>query len=276
MVIQLLITNAFSCQELFFIFLNFFNRKETMYMKKKTSTQRKPKSQGITRGRSSNKTINRRREICRKIASSEPNIPKTQSEFLDRYWQELYQAGFYPIPGRQTLKKDMDECKITFKDNRARIPTDETIFSSLGESINQYLRQIRFVCETYDIILLNTYSKPELYPRTKKKLLSPLRKLINDKNEKKNAALQDMDKSDTMIEAKKISPKTIAYLHIILDRKGFEPAIEDTFSKDCDVPPYFLYIETHSYCTTIAFEYRKLNIIMNKVFEIIRFYPFAE
>ncbi|MCI8884279.1 MAG: hypothetical protein HFH43_14900 [Lachnospiraceae bacterium] len=243
-------------------------------MEKKTSVSRKPKSQGITRGRSSNKTINKRRRICRKIASSEPNIPKTQSEFLERYREELTHAGFYPIPGRQTLKKDMDECGITFKDNRARIPTDDTLFDSLGTSINYYLRQIRFICKNHDIILLNAYSNPMLYPRTRKELFSPLAKLTNDKNKESNSVLEGMDKSNATIKSKKISKKAIAYLHFILDRKGFEHAIEDTFCKDCDTPPYFLYIETHSYCTTIAFEYQKLDIIMDKVFEIIQYFPF--
>lgn len=240
---------------------------ENISIGQQTTTKRKPKSQGITKGKPSNKEIRRRRKICRNIASS-ADSPKTQSEFLNKYKEKLRQIKNIKIPSDQTLKKDMKKCKIEFKHGSARIKPANDIFYSLGYDINYYIRQLRLIYESDDIILINTCSSPTLYPKSKTEFLAPLVHLINNETNDKNITPQDTDKS------KKIPPNTIFHLHFILDKKGFEHLIEDTFNKDCDTPPYFLYIETHSYCTTIVFEYDYLNTILNKTFEIIEFYPY--
>ena len=187
----------------------------------------------------------------------------------------LRQAKIENIPSDQTLIKDINKCKIDFKYGSARISSGGGLFSSLGYDINYYIRQLRLVYDFGDIILIDTYSKPRLYPRCKKDFVTPLEHLINDKANEESTSSQYTDISDKIIDkTKKMPQNAIFHLHFILDKKGFEYLIEDAFCKDCETPPYFLYIETHSYCTTIVFEYSSLNKILDKTFEIIEYYPF--
>lgn len=245
-------------------------------MENLTPTSRKPKSQGITKGRSKKKIIKKRLNICKRIASEKSNGLKTKAAFLCRYKDDLHKARI-PIPTDQTLRKDMKRCQIMFKNGHATISKGNPIFTSLGTSINYFLRQIRLIGGIYDIILINTRSTPLLYPRTLEDFLFPLKELINNNQLKDNTTLQNSDKLDIEVDqAKKITKETIFHLHFILDQKGFEPLIENAFCQDCKDHPYFLYIQTHSYCTIIAFEYKNLNTIMKKIYEIIEFYPFEE
>ena len=103
------------------------------------SKTRSPKSQGVINGRSKKSTIRKRRKICRMLAADESNNLKTKKEFLEKYRQKLVEKKIDPIPSDQTLKKDMDDCKIDFKYGIARISTDDTIFDSLGYDINYSL-----------------------------------------------------------------------------------------------------------------------------------------
>ena len=235
------------------------------------SKTRSPKSQGVINGRSKKSTIRKRRKICRMLAADESNNLKTKKDFLKKYRQKLVEKKIDPIPSDQTLKKDMDDCKIDFKYGIARISTDDTIFDSLGYDINYSLRQMRLIYGSNDITLLNTYTKPMLYPKTLKGFLSPLDELIANTSTEENISSSN---TNTATKSKKIAKNFLMYLHFILDKKGFEDLIEDAFCKDCSTPPYFLYIDKHSYCVTIVFEYENLETIMKKTYDIIKNCPY--
>ena len=153
------------------------------------SKTRSPKSQGVINGRSKKSTIRKRRKICRMLAADESNNLKTKKDFLEKYRQKLVEKKIDPIPSDQTLKKDMDDCKIDFKYGIARISTDDAIFDSLGYDINYSLRQMRLIYGSNDITLLNTYAKPMLYPKTLKGFLSPLDELIANTSTENNSCI---------------------------------------------------------------------------------------
>lgn len=242
-------------------------------MIKNESKARSPKSQGVINGRSKKSTIRKRHKICRNLVSKESDSLKTKNEFLERYREKLYQEGINPIPSDQTLEKDIKKCKIGFASGTAQFIKNDKIFGSLGYDINCYLRQIRLVYNANDITLLDTYAEPIFYPRTLNEFLSPLTELIDNTSNPQNTSSSTDILSN---KSKKIAENHLIYLHFILYKKGFESLIEDAFCQDCNTPPYFLYIETHSYCTTIVFEYNELKNIIEKTYKIIKHYPFQE
>lgn len=244
-------------------------------MDEQKTKSRSPKSQGITKGRSKKNIIKKRYKICRTLVRDNSSNLKTREEFLKKYRENLEAEGIVPVPSNQTLIKDLKKCNINFKFGVAQISKENEIFTSLGDNINYYLRQIRLVYGTNDITLLDTYVDPMIYPRTFDALLSSLAELTDDTLEKDSTSSNT--NSATTNKPKKIVKHHLMYLHFILDKRGFEDLIKDAFCQDCIAKlPYFLFIQTHCFCTTIVLEYKELKTVIEKTYHIIKNYPYDQ
>lgn len=205
--------------------------------------ERKPKTDGII-GRPSNEVIKQRKQLCKELLKSKPEI--TKKAFVSTFEETLKRKG-YQTPTEQTMVKIAKSCGYTFKHHFSEMVFEETSFHSMGYDIGYYLRQIRINCKYYDIKLFDegTFSTPT----TKEEFLKPLNKL-------KNAN-------------KKISKSRSVCLYFIFNTRGFEKYVEDVFYREFDATGTYLYSETHNCCTKIIFELRELDTIMDKVYEII-------
>lgn len=213
-------------------------------MSENNQKERKPKSNGII-GRTSNEVIKQRKEICQKLLRSNPEI--TKKEFLSAFINTLKRKG-YKIPTEQTLIKIAKSCGYHFKHHFAETDYEDTTLQSLGYDIGYYLRQIRIICKSFDIKLFDESTFSDTI--TKEEFLKPLDKLKNTKT--------------------KISKSRSVCLCFIFNLRGFEKYVEDVlYSEFNDYNGTYLYSETHSCCTKIFFEFRRLDDIMNKIYEIV-------
>ncbi len=211
-------------------------------MSENNQKERKPKSNGII-GRPSNEVIKQRKELCKKILHSNPEIKK--EDFLSTFRNTLKRKG-YQIPTEQTMVKVAKSCGYHFKHHFAETDYEDTTLQSLGYDIGYYLRQIRIICKSFDIKLFDesTFSNTI----TKEEFLKPLDKLKNAKIRKSRSIC----------------------LSFIFNLRGFEKYVEDVLYDELnDADGTYLYSETHSCCTKIYFEFKQLDYVMNKIYEII-------
>lgn len=216
-------------------------------MAENTNTKRKGKSNGII-GRTSDKEIKIRRSLCQEVFDNNPSI--TKDAFIS-VCKTMYHNNGIKVPTDQTIIKDAKECHINFKRGIAEASSDYTPFNKIGFDIGYYFRQIRVICKSYDIKLFDVNNFSESL--TKTDFLSPLDKLRNTNKTHK----------------KTISGTTLVEIVLILNKKGIEKYIEDTFDKHFSVSRDYLFTETHNYCVKIILEFKNLKKVMNKVYEIV-------
>lgn len=228
-------------------------------MNEEINKKRRPKTHGII-GRPSNAVIKERQRLCIQLINSNPRLSK--KDFIAEY-KKILKAKKLDVPTDQTIVKIAKSCNITFKNHFADYENEYTTFYSLGSDIAPYLKQIRVSCRRYDIKLLDVKTFSESF--TKEEFLEPL-ELLKDARKKRD------DATKTKTIRKTLKGTDLTYLYFILGTKGLEKHIENVFDTDSDISKAYLYSEVHNYCTKIVFELKKLDTIMDAVYEIVRDY----
>lgn len=207
------------------------------------------KKEGIV-GRSSKRTVEKRRRICLELYYSRPDLPRGQ--FIAEYSKILHIYKM-DVPKEQTLINDTKELKLHFKNILTTSDPTKTTFRNMGNKIKYCLRQIRIECNHIDMVLYD--SDVPFNITSENDFSKPLDQLKN------------IYKDNTDFTA--ITDTSLVCLSFILHEKGFETYIEDIFNKYLKIICNYLYSETHSYCTKIFFEYQRLDWIMKYIYQTV-------
>lgn len=207
------------------------------------------KTNGVS-GRSSNKTIRKRHQICQDLYLS--MYETTLADFLAVY-EKCIRKNKMEVPSRQTLLKDIKTFNFTFINGFGISDPAKTALCDMAHKINYNLKQIRINCAHIDIVLydFDTFST-----------LTSQKNFYKSFDKLKSAYKKDADSA-------MITDTSLVSLSFILKRKGFESYIESTFDRNCKIMCNYLYSEIHNYCTKIILEYKELDKIINYVYSII-------
>ena len=207
------------------------------------------KKEGIV-GRSSKRTVEKRRRICLDLYYSRPDLPR--GKFIEEYSKILH-INKMDVPKEQTLINDTKELKLHFKNILNTSDPTKTTFRNMGHKIKSCLRQIRIECNHIDMVL---YDSDSFFNITSEYVFS-----------KPLDQLKKIYKDNTDFTA--ITDTSRVCFSFILHEKGFETYIEDVFNKYLKTTCNYLYSETHSYCTKIFFEYQRLDRIMEYIYQAV-------